>query len=138
MIGVTMLDGGAERLRKRNRRIKMKAIEGPFASHAFFPDDGRAVYPIEERMAAKIPGPEEIVFGTRAVDGWAGFTIHEKHVVTFSPPAVLILKYEHSGSDQMSAACGVQPDVVFLPVKVRLTFNFGFAIAFPVRSPAVV
>src|SRR5258708_97491 len=89
-------------------------------------------------MAAKIPGPEEIVFGTRAVDGWAGFTIHEKHVVTFAPPAVLILKYGHSDSDKMSAARGFQPNVVFLPVKVRLTFNFGIAIAFPVRSPAVV
>src|SRR5260370_34780456 len=89
-------------------------------------------------MAAKIPGPEEIVFGTSAVDGWAGFTIHEKHVVAFAPPAVLILKYGHSDSDEMSAARGVQPDVILLAVKVRLTFNVGIAIAFPVRSPAVV
>src|SRR5258708_29966747 len=89
-------------------------------------------------MAAKIPGPEEIIFGTRAVDGWAGFPIHEKHVAAFAPPAVLIPKHGHSGSDEMSAARGFQPTVVFLPVKVRLTFNFGIAIAFPVRSPAVV
>src|SRR6266567_2337511 len=89
-------------------------------------------------MAAKIPGPEEIVFGTRAVDGWAGFTIHEKHVVTFAPPAVLILKYGHRDSDEMSAARGVQPDVVFLAVEVRLTFNSRIAIAFPVGGPAVI
>src|SRR6266436_3108980 len=89
-------------------------------------------------MAAKIPGAQEIVFGTCSVNGWVGFTINEKHVVPFAPPAILILQDGHGDSDEMSAACGVQPDVVFLAVEVRLTFNFGIAIAFPVGGPAVI
>src|SRR6266851_9380707 len=89
-------------------------------------------------MAAKIPGAQEIVFGTCSVDGWVGFTVHEKHVVAFAPPAILILQDGHGDSNEMSAACGVHPDVILLAVEVRLTFNFGIAIAFPVRSPAVV
>src|SRR6266478_1835205 len=89
-------------------------------------------------MAAKIPGAQEIVFGTCSVNGWAGFTVNEKHVVAFAPPAILILKDGHGDSDELSAASGVQPDVVFLAVEVRLTFNFGIAITFPVRSPAAI
>src|SRR5260370_22116066 len=118
MIGVTVLDGGAERLRKRYRRSEMEAVDGRFASGALFPDKRSAVKPVGEGVSAKIPGAEEIVFGTRSVDGWSGFTIHEKHVIAFAPPAILILKDGHGDSDKMSAARLVQPDAILLALEV--------------------
>src|SRR5437879_3860992 len=89
-------------------------------------------------MASKIPRAKEVVFRTGSINGWAGFTVNEKHIVAFAPPAILILEYGHGDSNEMSAACGVHPNVVFLAVKVRFTFNFGIAIALPVRGPAMV
>src|SRR5437899_5321327 len=116
----------------------MKAIDGRFASGAFFTDNRCAVQPIEERMTAKIPSAQEVVFGTGAVDGRPGFTVDEKHVVTLAPPPVLILQDGHGNSGKMSATCGVQPDIIFLAIEVRLACNLGIAIALPVGGPASI
>ncbi len=89
-------------------------------------------------MAAKIPGAQEIVFGTCSVNGWAGFAVHEKHVVAFTPPAILILEDRHCDADEMSAASGVQPEVIFLAVKVRFPVNLGVTIVLPVGGPPMV
>ena len=89
-------------------------------------------------MAAKIPCAKEIVFGTCAVDGWPRFTVDEKHVVALTPPTILILQDGHGNSGKMSATCGLQPDVIFLAVEVRLTVNLGITIALPVGGPATV
>src|SRR5712691_5904470 len=89
-------------------------------------------------MTAKIPSAEEIVFGTCSGHGWPGFTVNEKHIVAFTPPAVLILEDGHSDSDEMSVACGVQPDVIFFTVEVGLPVDLGITIALPVGGPAVV
>jgi len=42
VVGVAVLDGGAQRLGERDRRIEMKAIERPAAADAFGSDHGRA------------------------------------------------------------------------------------------------
>src|ERR1700674_1779951 len=113
-------------------------VGGRLATGALFTHDGSTVKPIVEGVTAKIPGAEEIVFGTCSSDGWPGFTINEKHVVAFTPPSVLILQDGHADPDEMSATRGVQPDVVLLAVEVWLPFDLGITIALPVGGPAVV
>src|SRR5260370_7824266 len=135
---MAMFYGGVERLGKSDRRIEMEAIDRRLASGAFFPDKRGAVKPIGERMADKIPSTEEIIFGPCAVDGWPGFPVNEKHVVAFAPPSILILEDGHRNSHEMSAACGVHPDVIFLAVKVGLTVNSRITIALPVRGPTEI
>src|SRR2546422_8521306 len=103
-----MFDGGAQRLCKRYRRIQVKAIDGRFASGAFFTDNRSAVQPIEKGMAAKIPSTEEIILRTSPGNGGARLTVDEKHVVAFAPPAVLILQDGHGDPDEMPATSGVQ------------------------------
>src|SRR6266481_60702 len=109
VIGVAMFDGGAQRLCKSNRRIQVKAIDGRFASRAFFTDNWSAVQPIEKGMAAKIPCAKEITLQNSPRTGGAPFTDDQKHVVAFAPSAVLILTCRHSDPDDMPATRGVQP-----------------------------
>src|SRR5712664_1573858 len=110
----------------------MEAIHGGLATGAFFTDNGSTVEPIEEGMTAKIPCAEEIILRTSPGNGGARFTVDEKHVVAFAPPAVLILQDGHGDPDEMPATSGVQPEVIFLAVKVRFPVNLGIAIALPV------
>src|SRR6266481_1924239 len=138
VIGVAMFDGGAQRLCKSNRRIQVKAIDGRFASGAFFTDNWSAVQPIEKGMAAKIPCAKEIILRTSPRNGGARFTVDEKHVVAFTPPAVLILQDGHGDPDEMPATRGVQPEVIFLAVEVRFPVDLGIAIALPVGGPPMV
>src|SRR6266436_56409 len=138
VIGVAMFDGGAQRLCKSNRRIQVKAIDGRFASRAFFADNWSAVQLIEKGMSAKIPCTKEIILRTSPRNGGARFTVDEKHVVAFAPPAVLILQDRHSDPDEMPATRGVQPEVIFLAVEVRFPVDLGITIVLPIGSPAVV
>src|SRR6266436_4923282 len=97
----------------------MEAIHGRLATGALFTDDRSSIQLIEEGVAAKTPGAQEIIFRTSPANRGVCFTVDEKHVVAFAPPIVLILKHRHGDSDEMPVTRGVQPDVIFLAVEVR-------------------
>src|SRR5208283_4604804 len=51
--------------------------------------------PIGKRVVSEIPGSEKIIFRPRSIDRRRSLTVHEKHVVAFPKPAVLILQHRH-------------------------------------------
>src|ERR1700674_1036494 len=116
----------------------MEAINGRLATGALFTDNGSAVQPVEKGVTAKIPCAEEIILRTSPGNGGARFTVDEKHVIAFAPPAVLILQDRHGHPDELPATPGVQPEVIFLAVEVRFPVDLGITIVLPVGSPAVV
>src|SRR5580698_105292 len=93
MIGVAMLDCRFERLGERNRRIQMKPIHGRAATRNLGTFHGRSEQRIGERMIAKVPSSEKVVFRPSAVNRGTLFSVDKKHIVAFAPPAVLILKH---------------------------------------------
>src|SRR5271154_3654068 len=93
MIGVAVLDRRSERLGKRNRRIQMEPIHGRPATRNLSTLHGRSEQRIGERMIAKVPSSEKVVFRPGAVNGGTLFSVDKKHVVAFAPPSVLILKH---------------------------------------------
>src|SRR5580692_8518140 len=120
MIGMAVLDRRSERLGERNRRIEMKPINGRAASRELGAFHGCSEQRIGERMIAKVPSTEKVVFRPSAVNGWTLFSVDKKHVVAFTPPAVLILKHRHGHADEVSLAGGFHPHVVPFSVKIFL------------------
>jgi hypothetical protein len=86
VVCVAVLDGGAQRFRKRDRRIEMKAIHGPARAWAFRSDDRSAEQPVSKLFSAKIPRAEKIVLRTSAIDRRKLFATDEEHVVASPSP----------------------------------------------------
>src|SRR5271170_794851 len=120
MIGMAMLDRRCERLGKRNRRIQMKPIHGRAAARNLGTFHGRSEQRIGERMIAKVPSSEKVIFRPSTVNGGTLFPVDKKHVVAFTPPAVLILKHRHGHADEVSLAGGFHPHVVAFSIKIFL------------------
>src|SRR5215469_3650569 len=99
-----MLDGRAQRFLEGNRRVQMKAIERPLRPFLFSPHDRRPEQLIGKGLAAKIPRAQEVVFASCPIDRWQLFAIHKEHVVSLSPPAVVVLKNRHGYADEMATA----------------------------------
>src|SRR6266404_6048970 len=70
VICVTVFDGGLQRFRKRDRRIEMETVHGSAASGLLITFHRSSVEAVRERVCAKAPCAEEIVFGAGAVDRW--------------------------------------------------------------------
>src|SRR5439155_22017928 len=100
--------------------------------------DGRAEKPVRKRASSKIKSAEEIILGTRSVDGRTQLTVHEKHVVAFAPPAVLILQNGHGDTEKVTTACGFHPDVIALAIQVFLLFDEPVGIHLPLIGPTGV
>src|SRR5258705_2173716 len=77
------------------------------------------------------------MFGASAVDGRAGFAIDKKHVIAFTPPAILILEDGHGDADVVSLAASVEPDVVVFAGKIGAVIHLGITVGGPVVGPAV-
>ena len=138
VIGVSVLDGGADRFCEGNGRIKVKAIDRRATARPFFALDRGAVEPIGESTAAKIERAKKIILRARSVDGRTRFAVDEKHVVAFAPPTVLILQHRHGHTDKLAAALGLHPNVIPFAVQVLLVFDKGISVRFPFVGPAKI
>src|SRR5438552_17945799 len=87
----------------------MKAVDGRSAASTLLAFNGRAENPVRKRASSKIKSAEEIILGTRSVDGRTRLPVDEKHVVAFAPPAVLILQNGHGDTEKVTTACGFHP-----------------------------
>src|SRR6266700_3342578 len=87
---------------------------------------------------AEIPCTEKIILRAGSCDGRPGLAINKKHVVSFAPPAVLILQHRHGDANEMASADGRQPKVIAFAGQVFLVLNRGIPVRFPLIGPARV
>src|SRR5579864_6358449 len=91
VIGVPMLDGRAQRFRKRNRRIEMEAIQRPSSARQFLAYNWRTKQSVGECVSPEIPRSQKIILRPGSVDRRRALAIDIKHVIALAPPAILIL-----------------------------------------------
>src|SRR5690348_17812735 len=118
IVGRAVLDGCAEGSGEGNRRIEMEAVHRPSGSLALRAHNWGAEQSVSKGLSAKVPGSEEIIFGSRAVDGWPLFAVNKKHVVAFTPPSVFVFQDRHGDAYKLAAAFGIHPQVIVLAVEV--------------------
>src|SRR2546422_863460 len=119
VVGVTVLDGGPQRFRKRDRRIEVETVHRPSGAGALIALDGRAKQPVGKCLVPEVPRAQEVVFRAGPVDGRCRLTVNEEHIVALAPPAVGVLDDRHGDSHKMAASGGFHPDVVTLTVDVE-------------------
>ena len=61
MIGVAMLDGGAEGFGEWDGRVEMEAVDGSATARVYAAFHGSAVESVRERVRAESPSAEEII-----------------------------------------------------------------------------
>ena len=89
-------------------------------------------------MFAKIISAQKIVLGARPCNGWVGIAVDEKHIVTFTPPEILVLKDGHGDADIVALAGGFHPDVVVFAVQIFYILDSWIAVARPLIRPAMI
>src|SRR5580704_15738510 len=119
MIGVAVFDGGTHVLCKWDGRVEMKAVDTAAGAGLLLADDWSAVKLVREGVT-EVPGSEEVVFAARAGDCGGYFVVDKEHVVSFAPPAVLVLEHGHSYAYIVSLAFGLEPDVIVVAGWVAL------------------
>ena len=66
----------------------------------------------------------KIILSTCSINARFFFIIDQNHVVAFSPPASLEMKYRKITTDIMTTSFCVQHQEILFPVKIRNTVNF--------------
>src|SRR5580700_1838223 len=89
-------------------------------------------------MFAKIIGTEKIILGARSRNGWVRIAIDEKHIVTFAPPEILVLKDGHGDANIVTPAARFHPDVVVFAVQVFYVVDSWIAVVRPLVGPAAI
>src|SRR5947208_17170463 len=67
IVSVAVLDGGAQGLREGNGRVEVEAVDRPPGAGALRSHHRRAEQALGKRLAAEVPGAQEVVLGARAV-----------------------------------------------------------------------
>src|SRR3989442_13966973 len=96
VVGVTVLDGGPQRFRKRNRRIEGEAAHRPSGAGALFALDGRAKHPVGKGLVPGVPRVQKVVFRDGPVVGRCRLTVNKKHTVAFGLTAASVTTVRNS------------------------------------------
>src|SRR5215470_19987182 len=131
MICVAMLDRRLERLGKRNRRIKMKAVDAPTAAGKLSTHQRCAIEREAVATPTEIPRSEKIIFGACADERRRGRPIDEEHIVTLAPPSVLVLQDRHGYTDELPVPLRFHPDVVVFAIGIAMKIHHRIAILIP-------
>ena len=91
----------------------------------------------KERICISLhtPGVVEIVFCAGAIQGRILFAINEEHVITFAPPASLVVLYSQVTANVMSGAFYIQNRVIIFAFKIGYVVDFR-AVGLQIWAPA--
>src|SRR6266850_4709076 len=115
----------------------MEAIYGRARAGLLFALHRSAIQIIREAVLAESPGPQKVVFGTGAIDRRGRFSIDKEHVVAFSPPGILVLKYRHRYTYEVPAPRRFHPDVVTVAVEVFPVIDDRVSVCLPLVGPTM-
>ena len=130
-----MLHGELQRLLKRQRTLRVPAVQAVLAANPLrIHHVRRALVQVRKRLAAKVPRPVEVVLGARAVNGRPRVAVDEDHVVALAKPAILVLQHSLHHAHKVPAPFGLDKNVVARAIQILRVVGSLVPVVLPVAG----